>query len=57
MKPGWHISYNPKPIPDKSHDYDFHHDDYDGENGLCGTAKDIEDAVKQINEIEESDNE
>ncbi len=48
---GWIIEFNPKPIPDRQFDYDFYHEDHDGENGLCGTAKDIEDAVNQINEI------
>lgn len=52
---GWNIKYNPKPIPDRRHDYDFWHDEYDGAdggNGLCGTAESFDDAVKQISEIE-----
>lgn len=52
---GWHIDKNPKPIPDRRHDYDFYHNDYDGAdggNGLAGTAANLEDAVKQIVEIE-----
>jgi len=49
---GWNISYWKKPIPDRRHDFDFTHDDFDGENGLCGTAKSIYDAVEQIKEIE-----
>lgn len=48
---GWNISYNPKPIPNRSFDYDFYHDDYDGENGLCGNAASVEDAIEQIKEI------
>lgn len=57
MKPielpdGWHIEYNPKPIPDFSHDYDFWHDDSDDCNNLHGTAKDPQDAFEQILEIE-----
>lgn len=48
---GWHVAYNPKPIPDRSHDYDFWHDDHDGENGLCGTASSLDDAIDQIKEI------
>lgn len=48
----WHIQRNPKPIPDRQHDIDFWADDYDGENGLAGTAKDFEDAGSQIQEIE-----
>lgn len=46
---GWHITYNPKPL--STYDYDFYHDNYDGENGLAGTAEDIYDASEQINEI------
>ena len=34
---GWKIVYNPKPIPDSQFDYDFHHDEYDGENGMLAT--------------------
>lgn len=49
---GWHITYNPKSIGSGKHDYDFHHDNFDGENGLAGTAEDIYDAIEQINEIE-----
>lgn len=52
MRNGWHIQKNVKPIPDSRHDYDFWHDDYDGENGLCGTASDPIDAAKQIMEME-----
>lgn len=50
---GWSITYSPKPIGNGRHDYDFYHDNYDGENGLAGTAEDIYDAIEQINEIEE----
>ena len=52
---GWHIEYNPKPIPDRRHDYDFWHDDYDGAdggNGLAGTAVNKEDVLEQIREID-----
>ena len=54
---GWHIQYNPKPIPDRRYDYDFWHNDYDyddlqGGNGLAGNAESEEDALKQIAEIE-----
>ena len=48
----WHIEYNPKPIPDRQHDWDFWHDDHDGENGLCGTAASEGDAKEQIAEME-----
>lgn len=52
---GWHIELNVKPIPDRRHDYDFWHDDYDGAdggNGLYGTAESVIDAMEQIAEIE-----
>mgnify|MGYP001050229118 CR=1 FL=1 len=45
---GWNVQYNPKPIPDRRHDYDFWHDDFDDVNLLCGTAHSIHDAVEQI---------
>ncbi len=52
---GWHIEYNPKPIPRSSHDWDFWHDNYDGapdgNNRLFGTAMNIRDALEQIEEI------
>ena len=53
---GWYIEKNVKPIPDRQHDYDFWHADYDGAdggNGLCGTATSIVDAMEQIAAIEE----
>lgn len=52
---GWHIQKNPKPVPNRKHDYDFWHDDYDGTdggNGLAGTASNEDDALRQIEEIE-----
>jgi hypothetical protein len=51
---GWHIEYNLKPIPDRRHDYDFWHEDYDGVkdgNHLAGTAESIPDAMDQITEM------
>lgn len=50
---GWHIERGPKPIPTRSFDFDFWHDDHDGDNGLCGNAKSVDDAIQQIREIEE----
>jgi len=50
---GWSITYSPKPFGKGRHDYDFYHDNLDGENGLSGTAEDIYDAIEQINEIED----
>lgn len=50
---GWKIQRNPKPIPDRRFDFDFWHDNHDGENGLSGTASSLRDALEQIGEIEE----
>ena len=50
---GWFIEHNPKPIPDRSYDWDFWHDNYYGTNGLCGTAASREDALEQIYDMEE----
>lgn len=49
---GWHISHNPKPIPIRTHDYDFWNDNVDIGNGLSGTASSYRDAVAQIKEID-----
>jgi len=52
---GWKIIHNPKPIPDRSFDYDFYHEDYDGAdggNGLAGCARSYDDAIDQIKDIE-----
>jgi hypothetical protein len=52
---GWHIEINVKPIPDRRHDYDWWHDNYDGcdgGNGLAGTAASFKDALEQIAEVE-----
>ena len=49
---GWTIVYNPKPIPDRRFDWDYSHENYDGENGLCGNAASFDDAVFEINGIE-----
>jgi hypothetical protein len=48
---GWHIKYNPKPIPDRSHDWDYWHDDCDDENRLCGTAPSWQAAATTVAEI------
>lgn len=50
MPCGWHITCDPQPMAKQN--YVFWHDNYDGENGLAGTAEDIYDAIEQINEIE-----
>ena len=50
---GWYIEKNPKPIGSRSFDYDFWHDNHDGDNGLCGNASSVADAIEQIEEINE----
>ena len=49
------ISHDPKPIPDRSHDWDFAHDDFDGApdsyDPRCGTAASLEEAKQRIDEI------
>ena len=55
---GYDIRYAPKPIPTVLHDYNFCHEDYDGEGDpRCGTAPSTADAMQQIREIEEELNE
>jgi hypothetical protein len=58
----WHISRNPKPIPDRSFDWDFYHEDYDGApeetNGppadnRCGNGKNISACIDRIKDLEE----
>ena len=52
--PGWHVEYDPKPIPDRRHDYNYWHDDCDGVpdgNHLCGTAESVEAAIAEIGEL------
>ena len=43
---GWNIELNPKPIPDRRHDWDFWHEDNDVEGLLCGTAASQEEALE-----------
>ncbi len=47
---GWHIQYNPKPIPLRGHDWDFWHDEVDNDSRLCGTAGSEEGAKLAIME-------
>lgn len=50
----WTIDYEMKPIPDRSCDWSFFHDSYDGPgNPLCGFAPTLEDAKMLIDELEE----
>ncbi len=47
----WTIKYDPQPM--RGVNYAFWHENHDGENGLCGTAESVEDAMEQIKEMEE----
>jgi len=54
----FHISYNPKPIPDRSHDYDWGWDNYDGapdagapDSAGAGTAASLDAAIAEIEEF------
>ena len=49
---GWNIQLDEKPIPSRSYDYDFWHNDCDDENSLCGTAFSHLDALDQIEDFE-----
>lgn len=52
----WTITYNPKPIPDRRHDYDVCHDDYDIDRPeLFFTAESKEDAQNEIDRIEKEE--
>ena len=50
---GWNIDRDRKPIPDRQFDYDFWHDDHDGDNNLSGNGSSVDDCINQIREIEE----
>ena len=55
MKPfvykGYTISFNPKPIPIRSDDFDWYPNDYDGpEDGRGGTAETVTQAMIAIDE-------
>lgn len=59
----WRITYDPPPIPIRTMDWEFSHDDFDasweGEedgyvsNGLGGRGSSVEDCKAQIADIEE----
>jgi len=55
LRRDWVIQYDPKPIPDRRHDFSFHHVDFDGApdsgDNRCGTASSAADAIQQIQEI------
>jgi hypothetical protein len=49
---GWIISHYPPPIGDRSHDWQFAHEDYDGpEDSRIGTASSLEGAMAEIDEM------
>lgn len=49
----WWIRYDPPPIPLRSHDYQFWHDDYDGPpDDRCGSAPSLEEAKRMILDYE-----
>jgi hypothetical protein len=51
---GYNIAHNPKPIPVRQFDWDFWHDDYDGEgDNRCGSASSEDDAKLMIDDIED----
>lgn len=54
---GYTLSLDPKPIPDRSHDWDFSHEDFDGApdsgDNRCGKARSLEDACRQIDDMQE----
>jgi len=52
---GYHIVYEPKPIPDHSHDWSWWHDDYDGapdsRDRRCGTSASLLQAQADIDDL------
>lgn len=52
---GFTITYNPKPIPVRGHDWDFVHKDYNGPGDIrCGTASLYREAQFEIDDILEA---
>lgn len=48
----YEISYSPPPIPDRNHDWQFAHEDYDGpEDRRCGTGCSVADCKAKIDEM------
>lgn len=54
---GWHIAYDPPPIPTRNCDWHFWHDDYDGapdaNDSRYGYAPSLEAAKTEIDERED----
>ncbi len=52
---GYEIRFDPPPIPDRRHDWAYAHRDYDGPpDPRCGRAASLEDACREIDELEEA---
>ena len=49
---GWTIKHDAKPIPDRSFDWDFWHENHDGDNGLQGHEYTLQEAIAEIKAIE-----
>lgn len=51
----WHVKHDPPPIPLRTMDWSFWHDDYDGAPDACDTRKgyaaSAEEAVERIDEM------
>jgi hypothetical protein len=50
---GYGVTYDPPPIPDRSHDWRFEHEDIDLDDPRHGTAATLAEAKARIDEIEE----
>ncbi len=54
---GWHIDFDPPPIPTRNCDWHFWHDDFDGApdagDNRRGRAPSLADAKAQIDDIED----
>ena len=49
------IEWNPKPIPNRKHDWDWVHEDYDGPGDKrCGTAASAAVAKVEIDNLEDN---
>ena len=49
---GYLITYQMKPIPDRSFDWNYAHKDYDGPGDLrCGNAESLSAAMSEIDEL------
>jgi len=53
----WRISYEPKPIPCSSYDYDWWHDDFDGApdagDNRCGSERSLAGCIVAIHNLED----